>query len=341
MFSKRILWLMTLAVGVALVAGCGDDDEDSPITPTPVDQFEVVRAALDTYLASSDGATLAAQDLYDNMNHGDDTNDYFVLSVRAESAYAIGHIPGAVNIPWRSTADAAELAVLPALTKTDTPIAVYCYTGHTGGVATTALRAQGWEAYNLKWGIMSWTTDAAIRVASAFSEATDAHDFPTETTANTPTTHALPELNVSSSTDEATIVRAALDAYLSSSDGPTLAAQDLYDNMNDGDDTNDYFVLSVRSESAYALGHIPGAINIPWRDTADATLLTGLPTDQPIAVYCYTGHTGAVATTTLRALGYEAYNLKFGMCAWTTDPTIRATTAFDEATHANDFPTEP
>ncbi len=340
MFSKKILWLLTLSIGVALLAGCGDDDETTA-PPATVDQFETVRAALDVYLASGDGPTISAQTLYDNMNDGDDTNDYFVLSVRSEAHYDIGHIPGAINIPWRETADATELAALPALAKTDQPIAVYCYTGHTGGVATTVLRAQGWEAYNLKFGMCSWTTDPAIRVASAFSEATDAHDFPTETTVNTPTTHTLPELNVSSSTDPATIVRAALNSYLSSGDGPTISAQTLYDNMNDGDDTNDYFVVSVRSETHYALGHIPGAINIPWRETADATRLAGLPTDQPIVVYCYTGHTGAVATTTLRALGYEAYNLKFGIGSWTTDPAIRVASAFSEATDAHDFPTEP
>jgi rhodanese-related sulfurtransferase len=321
MYSKKILWLVALAAGVALLAGCGDDEKTTN-PPTPVDQFEIVRSAMDVYLQSGDGPTITAQTLYDNMNDGDDTNDYFVLSVRSATDYAIGHIPGAINIPWRETADPTQLAALPALVKTGQPIAVYCYTAHTGGVATTVLRAQGWNAYNLRWGIMSWTTDPTIRVASPFSEATDAHDFPIETTVNTPTTHELPELNVSSSTDPATIVRAALDAYLSSGDGPTITAQALYDNMNDGDDTNDYFVVSVRSETHYALGHIPGAINIPWRETATETRLVGLPTDQPIAVYCYTGHTGAVATTTLRALGYEAYNLKFGICAWTTDGAV-------------------
>ena len=41
-----------------------------------------------------------------------------------------------------------------------------------------------------------------------------------------------------------------------------------------------------------------------------------LPMDQPIVVYCYTGHTGQVAATILRALGYDVQNLKFGMMGW-------------------------
>lgn len=175
LYMRKMVWLLALAVGVGLVAGCGDDGE-SPTGTTPVDQFEVVRAAVDTYLSSGDGPTLSAQDLYDTMTDTDTTNDYFVVSVRSAAHYAIGHIPGAINIPWQDTADATLLAGLP----TDQKIAVYCYTGHTGAVATTTLRALGYEAYNVKFGIMSWTRDTAVRVASAFDDTADAHDYSTE-----------------------------------------------------------------------------------------------------------------------------------------------------------------
>jgi len=143
---------------VALTAlwGCSDDDSTKP--PDTVDQFEVVREALHTYVAGTDGPVVTAQALFDNMNDGDELNDYFVLSVRSEAHYDIGHIPGAINIPWREAGNATKLSALPA----DQPIAVYCYTGHTAGVVTTLCRALGYEAYNMKFGMMAWTKDPDV-----------------------------------------------------------------------------------------------------------------------------------------------------------------------------------
>ena len=37
----------------------------------------------------------------------------------------------------------------------------------------------------MKFGIMTWTRDATVRVASPFTDATDSHDFPT-TSGSTP-----------------------------------------------------------------------------------------------------------------------------------------------------------
>lgn len=338
MKRTRLVTLVFMTVMLSFLIGCGDDDDgdDNPAGPTGTDQFEVVRTALDAYVAGADGAVVKAQDLYDNEVDGDDTNDYYILSVRSEAHYDIGHVAGAANIPWKETADATQIAALP----TDQPIAVYCYTGHTAGVATTVLRALGYETYNMKWGIMSWTRVDSIRVASPFDEA-DVLGAATETTVNTPETYELPDLDVSASSDETTIILAAANEYFDSGDGATVSAQTLFDNINDGDDTNDYYVVSVRSADDYALGHIPGAINIPWREITDVDNLKKIPADKPIAVYCYTGHTAGVATTALRMLGYEAYNMKFGICSWTSDVTVRGTTAFDDAVDAHDFPTEP
>ncbi|MBN1956383.1 MAG: hypothetical protein JW900_15235, partial [Anaerolineae bacterium] len=46
----------------------------------------------------------------------------------------------------------------------------------------------------------------------------------------------------------------AAEAYFS--DGPrTIAAADLYENLNDGDADNDPYIISVRSADDYAAGH--------------------------------------------------------------------------------------
>lgn len=299
-------------------------------------QFEVVRTAFDNYLSSGPTAATTAANVFDNLNDGDDTTTPFVISARSADDFAIGHIPGAVNIPWRTVGNTGALDALPD----DQPIVVYCYTGHTGAVATALIGAMGYDAVNLKYGMLAWTRDEAVRAASPFNEATSS-DFPTVTEVPTEMTYDLPELNVTTSTDEAEILRAAAEAYLSAGTSPIITAEDLFDLLNDGDDTNDPFVISVRGPDDYAKGHIEGAINIPWTTIAQEANLMRIPPDRDIVVYCYTGHSGGLATTVLNALGYNAQNMKFGIVAWTKDADIRATSAFDDAVDSNDFPLEP
>ena len=124
------------------------------------------------------------------------------------------------------------------------------------------------------------------------------------------------------------VIQAAADGYLSSDKAPVISADALFENLNDGDTSNDPFVVSVRAPDAYALGHIPGAINIPWKTIAEPDNLAKLPTDKQIVVYCYTGHTGQIATTVLNLLGYDAINLKFGMMGWTKNDEVLATARY-------------
>jgi rhodanese-related sulfurtransferase len=120
---------------------------------------------------------------------------------------------------------------------------------------------------------------------------------------------------------------------------PVMSADALYENLNDGDTSNDPFIVSVRSAEHYALGHVPGAINIPWNQIAKPENLAKLPTDRQIVAYCYTGHTGQVAATVLKVLGYDVVNLKYGMMGWTENDDVLGTSRYDPAT-APDYPVE-
>jgi rhodanese-related sulfurtransferase len=311
----NLVLVLTLAMGLVAFA------------QEPSGDFGVVQRTAESALADW-GPTISADALYENLNDGDTSNDPFIVSVRSAEHYALGHIPGAINIPWRELAKPENLAKLP----TDRQIVTYCYTGHTGQVSATALRLLGYDVTNLKYGIMGWTKNDEVVVATRFGPDTDQRDYPVETELNEATeTYAYPELNTGES-DPAEIVRAAVDAYLSSDAAPTTSDDALFDNLNDGDTSNDPVVLSVRSPDQYAVGHIKTAINIPWSQIANPENLAKLPTDRQIVVYCYTGHTGQVATTILAVLGYDAVNLKYGMMGWTADDEVLGTTRFDPAT---------
>jgi rhodanese-related sulfurtransferase len=82
----------------------------------------------------------------------DELADYYVLDIRAAADYAAGHIAGAVNVPFADVAKPAALATLPA----DRPILVVCYSGHTASTATAILDLLGYDAWTLRFGMLSW-----------------------------------------------------------------------------------------------------------------------------------------------------------------------------------------
>jgi rhodanese-related sulfurtransferase len=107
-----------------------------------------------------------------------------------------------------------------------------------------------------------------------------------------------------------------------------MHADAVWENLSDGDADNDPVIVSVRSPEHYAVGHVPGAINIPWRSVAASENLAKLSPDEKIVAYCYTGHTGQVAATVLGMLGYDVSNVKYGMMGWTEDDEVFAQTRF-------------
>ena len=78
------------------------------------------------------------------------------------------------------------------------------------------------------------------------------------------------------------------------------------------------FLIDLRDPTTYSAGHIAYAKNIPMADLVDK--LDKLPKDrtQPIVVYCYGGHYGAMAALTLNLLGYtNVKSVLGGYGGWT------------------------
>ncbi|MFC2045722.1 rhodanese-like domain-containing protein [Chloroflexota bacterium] len=136
---------------------------------------------------------------------------------------------------------------------------------------------------------------------------------------------------------EQAVIREAADIYLSSNKVPNISAEELYEILYDDNPDNDPFILSVRSPEHYEYGHIPGAINIPWREVAKEENLAKLPNDRQIVVYCYTGHSSSQVASLLNILGYDTINLKFGMTSWTPNKDI-APGRYDESVDSHNYP---
>jgi rhodanese-related sulfurtransferase len=119
------------------------------------------------------------------------------------------------------------------------------------------------------------------------------------------------------------------DAFLSNLPGPhrTIYAETLMDDIDDpdsADQLHDYFLLDIRKSADFCAGHIPSVVdgypidivNIPFEEVAKPENLAELPTDMPILVICYTGHTASQINSILNMLGYNAWTLRFGMTSW-------------------------
>ena len=79
----------------------------------------------------------------------------------------------------------------------------------------------------------------------------------------------------------------------------------------------DFVVVDVRPDiSLYKAGHIPGAIFIATQDVLKPESLKKLPKDKKIILVCVSGQTQNLPIVPLRALGYNAMTMKFGMAAW-------------------------
>ncbi|PKQ21090.1 MAG: hypothetical protein CVT66_01115 [Actinobacteria bacterium HGW-Actinobacteria-6] len=138
--------------------------------PAVTAEYADARAAIigqaDAYFASELPFTITAEDVYNLVQSKDP--GYQILSVRGAEDYAKGHIDGAINVPWVKIADPTMLAKLDPNKK----VIVYCYTGHTGGEVAMFLNLMGYQAINMKFGMSSWNSDAAVGGNAGYDPAT-------------------------------------------------------------------------------------------------------------------------------------------------------------------------
>lgn len=88
----------------------------------------------------------------------DKLRSYYVVDLRQNEHYRAGHIEGAVNIPFRTVAEPANLKKLPP----DRSIVLVDYDGHAASQAARILNQLGYSATVLKDGMSVWTADEKV-----------------------------------------------------------------------------------------------------------------------------------------------------------------------------------
>jgi len=161
-----------------------------------------------------------------------------------------------------------------------------------------------------------------------------ATEEPTEEPTAPPTTP--PTSTPTATVSEFEVVKEAVATYISSK-ADNIKAGDLNDLIAEDDAP---YLISVRSAGDFAKGHITGSVQIDFDNLFKADTLDGIPMDEDVVIYCYTGQSASMATALLGTLGYDVQNLLHGMCSWTTDETVLAGKCFNPSADQNDFPVE-
>lgn len=316
-----------------VLAGChksGGGTAGASVTEVAAQLDGILKSGLNTINADA-----AAALFFD----GDTGNDPFVLDTRDAADFALGHIPGAVNVPLLQF-PARYLAEGEALIPADRNVVVASYFGGDGNMAsflinavritdTTSVASFPWSK-TIMMGMQAWNFDPSLAHGHRYPDDLGVTRVATttETTANTGGDFAMPPFTgvTRTAVAEAILQRAALffdgntSQFALQTTPVTLKA-----NLDDGNSANNPQILSVRGAADYAKGHVPGAMNLAWQQVAVLANLAILDPSKPVVAYCYTGHTGSLAAIALGVLGYDVSNMMYGMCGWNPVAGVTAT----------------
>jgi rhodanese-related sulfurtransferase len=225
-------------------------------------------------------------------------SQYYIMDIRSASAFAAGHIDGAINVAFGDI-------LTQAANKGNKQILVVCFTGQTACYATALLRMYGHpNAQALKWGMSGWSdnTDSwSGKVGNVGAESSNWSygGAPSLNIYDNPTLSSL-------STDGSDILKKRVEDVVAGG-FKTVSNADVVASPSN------YFINNYFNETDYSgFGHISGAYRILPLTIANGEI-NNLDKDAKVVTYCYTGQTSAVITACLNVLGYDAYSLTFGM----------------------------
>jgi len=237
--------------------------------------------------------------------------DYFILDIRSaddfddvNDEYELDHLENAVNATMTTMWDAVDGQTGKIL--------VVCYSGQSAAYAHMLLRLKGYEAYSLKWGMSivaaehdKWTSNVSNDYAAHANWSTDAapalpdYDFP--------------EIDPGTAETAEEILDARIDAAVAAWSVLVTAATVM-------DDPTAFNIVNYWSLTDYDFyGHIADAYQVDPATLTMAENLSVFSPDMPNLIYCWTGQTGAAVAAYLTVLGYDIFDLKFGVNAMIYD----------------------
>jgi rhodanese-related sulfurtransferase len=292
-------FMLTLIVSAFVLTACKKDDDDETPTPTPVAAFETLK---DYMIASNmDVDVVISGWIIDAAGvNAKGASDFFIIDIRAQADFDLGHIEGAHNATLGTL-----LSVAADATK---PILVACYTGQAAGHAVVALRLSGYaDAKVLKWGMSGWNADLSGPWENNVGDAAIGHSAWAAAPGNitSPIVFSTVPNITTTATEGAAILAERVDAMLANGFNGITNEAVLTAPTN-------YFINNFWApEDVEHYGNIQPAFRLkPF--TLAAETYKNLDASKTVVTYCWTGQTSSMMTAYLYVMGYDAKSLKFG-----------------------------
>jgi rhodanese-related sulfurtransferase len=301
MIRIKNFMIALLVVAMAITSCSKDEPEVINEAQVLVEYLESTSSPLMKDYVSTDLPSVMAATELQTLNAA---GQVYIIDIRSAADFAAGHVQNAHNVAVADILTHIEGLNLANYTK----VAIVCYTGQTAGWAASLLRILGYDkVWSLKWGMASWNSFFATGWNNAVANGNSrAAQFVTTAVAK-PAAGELPVLATGKKTGQE-ILEARVEAVLA--DG--FSASSVSNSVVFGALSN-YYIVNYWPLAQYDLGHIPGAIQYTPKESMKFVAdLKTLPTNKPIAVYCYTGQTSAYLSAYLRLLGYDAKSILFG-----------------------------
>lgn len=227
---------------------------------------------------------------------------YLLLSLQPYEEYMAGHVPEAWHFPPEDLADPQKLAAFLGKMPRHKSVVVTCPNGHLSCAVALFLRQLGFDATAMAFGMYGWNRDYA---GSGMYKGDIDGDI-CQTSIHLDLSTYTAQKTFSGLDDKTLLAKSSRGKFLKE-----IEPEDFRDNAEK------YLSFCLRRPEDYALGHIPGAFNLPSEAfySGDKIILQ-IPQDRDIVLNCYVGHYSSGASLILTQLGYNVSTLAWGMAGW-------------------------
>ncbi len=257
-----------------------------------------------------------------------------IVDLRSPEMFSKGHIKGAVNKKFEELPEYFETGIKPF--EYD-KIILACNDGQLSSYTTSLLRLRGYgNVFAMRWGMSGW--NKALAEEGWLKGVSGKYEDRLEVSSNEiPLPTGMPEIKTGFMTGKE-IGEARFKTLFAAGTGDILiTSDDVFNNPQK------YFIINLERKDKYDDGHIPGAVRYKPESTLGFTeMMSTIPFDKTVVVYCGTGHNSGFATAYLRLFGYDARTLKYGNNSFMFDKMVKQKSALSwlpfSLTDSNDFP---
>jgi rhodanese-related sulfurtransferase len=262
------------------------------------------------------------------------TGKNLILDLRSPELFAKGHIKGAVNKKFGELPEYFQSGIKPF--EFDKIILV-CEDGQVSSYTTALLRMMGYgNVFAMRWGMGGWNKSYAEE--GWMKGVSGKYEDRLEVISNEiPLAKGMPEINTGMATGQEIGEERFRKIFEVGTSEILISADDVFS------DPEKYFVINLERKDKYDDGHIPGAVRYKPEETLGfADVMSTIPYDRTVVIYCGTGHNSAFASAFLRLFGYDARTLKYGNNCFMYDKMVKEKSKLSwlpfTLEESNDFP---